>query len=392
MPPMRALQATFGAVLIFLVSIPDSGRAQVWFQTTAPSNNWSSVACSADGSRLVAASGNGFIYTSMDYGSTWVSNSAPGSNWTAVASSANGTMLAASGSYGIFTNSGTTWNEAFSEPYQGFTILASSADGTKLLTAGSIVDLHGVPALFVSTNVGVTWSNTDNSSFSQPWVAVASSADGNVLVAAVQNEFTFLTNGAVYISTNAGAAWMTNNAPTQVFYTSLSCSTNGSEVLAATSGGLFMTTNAGSSWTILSNAPPLSQIACSANGCVLFGLGSNWIYSSVDAGADWTTNDAPLANWAAIAISADGSHAAAAVSGGGIYVLQPLPQLNLTSSSNNMTAYWPTGYVGFGLQQTTNLSAPNWLAITNVPTASNGLYQITLPATNTQLFLRLKSS
>jgi hypothetical protein len=48
-----------------------------WRQTTAPSNYWSSVACSTDGTKLVAASFYDLIYISPDAGVTWTPASAP---------------------------------------------------------------------------------------------------------------------------------------------------------------------------------------------------------------------------------------------------------------------------------------------------------------------------
>jgi hypothetical protein len=379
------------AAVIFTITTVNSASAQIWFQTGAPSNAWASVASSADGNRLVAVSGNGLIYTSTNYGSTWLSNNAPSNNWTAVACSADGTKLVASGGYDVYTNAGTTWAMAFAQPPEGLTLVASSADGTKLVTASSIIDIHTVPILYASTNSGAKWTNAKASSFTQPWVALTISADGNKFAGAVQSEFTGLTNGIIYTSTNGSSTWMTNAAPSQVFYTCLSSSVNGNELLAANSGGLLITTNAGSGWMVLSNAPPMNQIACSTNGRVVFGLGNGQIYSSINTGATWITNTAPLTNWVAIAVSAHGDRGVAAVSGGGIYILQPYPQLSLTNAAKKILILWPTNYSGFGLQQSTNLATTNWFAVTNVPAISNGLYQINLPTTNRQLFFRLKS-
>jgi hypothetical protein len=75
--------------------------------------NWSSVAMSADGTRLVAvnwANGNiasvSSIYTSTNSGVTWQTNNAPNQTWQSVASSADGgKLVAAVGSGGgIYTS------------------------------------------------------------------------------------------------------------------------------------------------------------------------------------------------------------------------------------------------------------------------------------------------
>ena len=84
--------------------------AQEWTATSAPVTNWSSVASSADGSKLVAAVNGGLIYTSTNSGSTWVATSAPANSWGCVASSADGTRLFAVG-LGLYASadSGSTW-------------------------------------------------------------------------------------------------------------------------------------------------------------------------------------------------------------------------------------------------------------------------------------------
>jgi hypothetical protein len=64
-----------------------------------PNQNWSSVACSADGTKIVAAAapygGTGPLYTSTNSGASWTSNSVPNQQWTFVASSADGNKLVA---------------------------------------------------------------------------------------------------------------------------------------------------------------------------------------------------------------------------------------------------------------------------------------------------------
>jgi photosystem II stability/assembly factor-like uncharacterized protein len=72
---------------------------ETWTKTGAPSNQWMSVASSADGTKLIAAAGaltlSGPIYTSTDSGVTWTSNNVPFTNWEAVAISADGCKLVA---------------------------------------------------------------------------------------------------------------------------------------------------------------------------------------------------------------------------------------------------------------------------------------------------------
>jgi hypothetical protein len=63
-------------------------------ETPAPIANWWSLACSFDGSHIVAASFGNPLYISTDFGKTWNPSSSPVTNWDAVFSSADGTLLA----------------------------------------------------------------------------------------------------------------------------------------------------------------------------------------------------------------------------------------------------------------------------------------------------------
>jgi photosystem II stability/assembly factor-like uncharacterized protein len=95
-------------------AVTDPVLAQDWVLTDAPTNLvWSSIACSADGSRLVAGTYGSGIYLSTDAGSTWSPGGAPTTNSTcsSVVSSADGTRLAALDNGYVYTSAdaGITW-------------------------------------------------------------------------------------------------------------------------------------------------------------------------------------------------------------------------------------------------------------------------------------------
>lgn len=111
-----------------------------WTQTNGP-RAW--VASSADGTKLVAAVlaeyGGGGIYTSTNSGNTWIQEmNAPSTNWSSIASSADGTKLAAAGEGGIYNSfdSGVTWIQSDAS-FSALGYIASSTDGTRLAAAGS---------------------------------------------------------------------------------------------------------------------------------------------------------------------------------------------------------------------------------------------------------------
>jgi photosystem II stability/assembly factor-like uncharacterized protein len=106
----------------------------------------------------------------------------------------------------------------------------------------------------------------------QPWVSVASSADGANLVAVANNGF-------IYTSGDSGANW-TQRATTQPWI-SVCSSADGSSLVAVVNNGL--------------------------------------IYSSLDGGLTWLSRTATSQAWEAATISGDGTRAAAAISSGVIY-------------------------------------------------------------------------
>ena len=253
--------------------VPKTGAA--WSKRDAAgSQNWSSIAGSTDGSKLVAAAWGGKIHTSSDAGANWTEHPGAGDrNWLAVASSADGNKLAALYDWGgyIFTSSdaGANWTERASSGSRKWSAVASSADGNKLVA--TVED----GTVFTSSDAGVTWTAQANSG-SRKWSAVASSADGNKLVATA-------TGGRIYTSANAGATWTERAADGLHNWTAVTISDDGQK-LSATAGG------------------------------------GGYIYSSNDGGATWVAQtSAGVPNWAAIASSADGSKIAAAAYGGAIY-------------------------------------------------------------------------
>src|SRR5271154_643993 len=107
-------------ILCGLSAAINSSFAQTWIQqTNAPSENWVSIASSADGSKLVAVANN-FICTSTNSGTIWtLQTNAPIVSWCSVASSADGVELVAAvngGDIYTSTNSGVIWTQQTNAP------------------------------------------------------------------------------------------------------------------------------------------------------------------------------------------------------------------------------------------------------------------------------------
>jgi hypothetical protein len=311
----------------------DSGFT--WIQTSAPSNSWTSVATSADGSRLVAAAafefedtetviGGNLIYASADSGLTWTPTTAPTNTWMSVASSADGTRLVAAASsiyldYGdvgqigdglIYTSgdSGKTWTTT-SAPTNWWVSVASSADGTRLVAVAS-TDNNGDGMVYRSTNSGITWSAA--SVPRNRWSSVASSADGVKFVAAAWDDGSTNYNpGHVYISSDSGQTWVQSAAPTN--WQSVAASADGTKLIASSYGQIFISTNSGATWEN-SGTLPLDghgHLATSADGNRILATDDQLVLVSPYTGP-WRTVKAPVNFWYTVAASNDGTTSVAA--------------------------------------------------------------------------------
>jgi hypothetical protein len=199
---------------------------------------------------------------------------------------------------------------------------------------------------------------------SNGWATVASSADGSKLVAA--SGVAFLPPhpdyGGIYTSTNFGMTWTSNNVPF-------------------------------AQW---------QRVASSADGTKLIAAAiapSGLIYTSTNSGATWTSNNVPSKSWSGVASSADGAKLVAVAVGdqsirpSPIYTLQTIlmPQLNLSPTNSNLTLSWIIPSTNFVLQQSADLIS--WSDVTNAPALNltNLQNQVTLSASNSSGFYRLKT-
>ncbi|MBI5775646.1 MAG: hypothetical protein HZA89_18155, partial [Verrucomicrobia bacterium] len=182
----------------FIYTSTDSGAT---WAVRASKRWWKSVASSADGTKLVAVENGGgaggLIYTSTDSGTTWTARASI-AEWFCVAISVDGTKLMAiensHGSGGLIyfsTNSGTTW--VGRGDYRYWLSVATSADGSKLVagTTGGEV--------YTSIDSGATWVARGN--YGYFGARVASSADGRTLVSG--GDF----NDQLYVSPDFGVTW-----------------------------------------------------------------------------------------------------------------------------------------------------------------------------------------
>ena len=298
---------------VILWGLSDKGVA-----SDAPALQWNFMASSADGVKLVAVPGGGYIYLSQSSGDSWYDTGTTNTYWVSVASSTNGVKLVAAASIGgIYTNSGgSDWIQT-SAPSTNWTAVASSADGVKLVATVGGFSGASAGKIYTSANSGSTWTATTAPVTN--WYSVASSYDGTKLVAAVRN-------GGIYVSGNSGSTWTPTTAPNQ-FWEQLVSSSDGVKLAAiAVGGGIYASSNSGTTWT--QTAAPAStwtSLACSADGVRLFATsGTRGIWASLNSGATWFQTGAPIStDWFAITCPADGSKFIAGGASDGIYIFRP---------------------------------------------------------------------
>jgi photosystem II stability/assembly factor-like uncharacterized protein len=252
----------------------------------------------------------------------------------------------------ISTNSGITWiPPTHIGTFNQNAPIACSADGTKLAVALSN------DGIYTSTNSGSTWTS-NNVVSPASWSCIASSADGQQLVAGIgpYNSFNKSIKGSIYISTNSGVSW-TSNGVNQA-WTAIASSADGTKLVAADYGGT--------------------------------------IYTSTNSGNTWTSNNFPYQlDWTSVASSADGSKLIAVSDSPnyGIWTSKtiPTPQLNIAPTNSNFKLSWIVLSTNFVLQQNLDLTTTNWVTLTNTPTLNltNLQNKVVLSPSNSSGFYRL---
>ncbi|MGA1236891.1 MAG: WD40/YVTN/BNR-like repeat-containing protein [Limisphaerales bacterium] len=289
-----------------------------WSPQAVANANWSSLASSADGNKLVAVAYGGGIHTSTDGGSTWTpGTNAPTAYWQSVASSADGARLVAleggfrlSGGGRIYTSTdgGANWVARTQAPAAAWRAVASSADGSRL------VALAYAGGIYFSMDRGETWSR----GIGAPeiyWSSVAASADGLRFVA--------VGKGGMYFSENGGATWTLSHTAPAVDWLSVAVSADGMKLVAGVNmGGIYTSTDRGVTWTERTSAPGVGiwALGSSADGTRLVAASYRGrIYTSTDSGVTWVARESSR-NWQCIAMSVDGTRLIAGDYAGALYM------------------------------------------------------------------------
>ncbi|TAG28125.1 MAG: hypothetical protein EAZ37_02085 [Burkholderiales bacterium] len=293
--------------------------------------SWVSVASSADGNKLVAATNDGEILTSADAGVSWVLRTVPPREWKKMASSSDGSILYAafqtSGGFGgVFASrdAGLTWTEVFFGTTV-FTDLAVSADGLKVIVVSDLINLD------TSVDGGQTWSQRNYNYIGQYPNTVAITPRADRLVLGLRGNA--YPDSSMYLSNDLGGTWSGTTLGTQFEWINLSLSADGRVVVA---GGfdliddkyhISISSDHGATWTKRLVGTEVRASAISADGrhiwfaggtSVRFRVPEPKLYYSNDYGLTWQNRET-IRDWRSIASSHLGHKLVATVFYGQIY-------------------------------------------------------------------------
>ncbi len=305
-----------------------AGGMNITWTPQALTGSWTAVAVSADGTRQVAASSSGELYTSTNSGTNWILR-LTGQTWSGAATSSDGTKITAvtnGGSIYRSTDGGATWSNDGSS--RAWSAVASSADGSRLVATAYL------GTIWTSSDGGTSWTSRESN---RAWRAVSSSSDGRVLVAA--------TNGAqLYVSTDYGVTWVAR--ATAQFWWSVASSADGQRLYASVdTGAIWTSSDSGTTWESVGANRDWRGIATSSDGrFVVAATSGGTLYESSDFGATWRST-ASTGSWNPIASSSDGLTLLAGNSGSALY----------TGSRRSFTTLGATGSLSGGQEDALQL-------------------------------------
>ena len=361
--------------IIATLLLSDSlNAAQDLQYTIAPYGYWQAIACSSDGSIVVASETDShLIYVSTNSGATfWPSSKLPA--FALVCTPDAGTIVALAGVAYSSHDLGVTWKTNSLPGSVGS--FAISADGTKWVCGnGNVFNQTDAP-IYVSADAGASWQQT--SAPLVPWTSIACSADGNRLAAVYGGSH-------VYTSPDRGLTW-TNTLPgdsTNFLYLIVS-SSDGNKLVTIGNGIVCVSTNAATSWERVGVAPGFIQVAASADATTLALIAGPQLFTSTDSGALWKPRTAEIAGSPygltprSVALSANGNRLF--TSSPGLVFTAPLPPAVLSFSwqSNFLALSWPSNQIGFVLESSPALSSrPVWTSVTGSIFAGDYQYFVT---------------
>lgn len=216
---------------------------------------------------------------------------------------------------GILTNWDTN-----AYPVQNWRDVASSADGNRLVAVA-----FGGPVI-TSADGGLSWTTgaTDD------WTSVASSADGRRLIASGHNR-------PLMVSANAGATWTARSYSAQ--WSAVASSGDGRVLVSIGMGyQINVSSDYGVTWNGYSGTQGWTAIAVSEDGGMMIATeDGGQLYRSLDEGLSWSIVTPGFQAWRGVAMSADGRYVTAVIEDSGIWQSSDFGNTWTVSNAPNKT-------------------------------------------------------
>ena len=363
-----AVSSGEAVVTLSVVPVNDAPTATIPTLTlvpvaTDPTNrfgplNFKSVVSSPDFSKLAAVADNDTIYTSTDGGINWANRDSV-RNWSSIAASTNWTawgdttnnrapqVLAASvfrGKLYVSLDGGTNWTARGSDS-QWRSVAVSAQVATNALSTNAVATIAAVVnggQIWVSQDTGTNWTRravSDGSSTNLLWTSVALSANGSRIAASVYG-------GNIYTSADRGTNWTAVATPR--LWNNVVASLDGSRILATEFGGsIWQSTDSGATWAVFTSAPTnanWASVTMSADGSrILAAITGGKIYRSLDSGVSWSAVRDEQ-NWSTVAGSQDLKKAVVAVAGGSLFTTSDYDIPTTITVGEDSGAYSQAGF------------------------------------------------
>lgn len=232
------------------------------------------------------------------------------------------------------TSGGSAWSEIDVTMDDGYAVALPSG---AVLQAGCWMDTAGLPskpAVFRTTNDGVSWQRT--SLYPEQGVirtmAVAPTSLSTVYAAGYSYNSTVGTRARIFKSTNAGVNWTRIGAATfdavgQTIEAVIVDPFNASRVFAGTSGGIYRSTDAGSTWAKQAQSFYAKALVSNTATSGRFYAGSSTgVWESTDGGQNWVMINNGLTALSVLSLAFDGTSRKlfAGTDGGGVFRLDLL--------------------------------------------------------------------
>ena len=227
----------------------------------------------------------------------------------------------------LSTNTGVSWAETQPAGNTNTSMKVRISTDGSLFMAGQ--DSSSSPGrLYVSTTTGSIWTEVRPAgNVNAPWRALATDSDGSVLIAGAYNS-------RIYISTTTSNTWSEVQPAgnfTAAWYSATTDSDGSVMLVGVNNGRLYLSTNTGSTWGEVQPAGNVTRqwfsLASDSDGSVLFAAsggiaGTRRLYLSKNTGSNWAEVQPAggvSKNWASVDVSSDGSVLIATAIGGRVY-------------------------------------------------------------------------